>query len=423
MGNFILFSSIPLLLNVDTTVDDEFLSETNISYYTEEDMSSEDWYAEQNTCQEQESCCTETCCPIIDCCCENHYYIGGEYLYWRAWQGGLDRAGLGPEFPGTIKSISFDWEHGFRVTAGAEFCCDWGLSATYTYLRPSGKKTLQGDVIFPTTLPQFVAGGTNFGGVEVAFDTGELNLTRLRSSIKLNYNLVDIELAKFFNCTSCFDFQVSTGVQIGWIDEKISDFYFGDLLISVNQFTSPLSTGNVPVEIDWIQTWDFEGAGLRFGAGGTYKLGCGFFLSSNFHMAALFGEYKTKNNRMIPIFDTSGLQGLLINEAPFFEAVFDEYYFLSAKENFFDFVTNLQLDFQIGWEYWCKCVGFKLSAAYEVFYWVDLAIYRQGLAGDAAITSDTPTEAQFLFAGTSPTSKFTRDIGFHGLVISLDIIY
>lgn len=387
-----------------------------------EAMAEECCYYQENDCVEQETCVPE--CSSLSCCCKNYYYIGADYLYMRAWQGGTDRAGVGPLFTGEIKSIDFDWDHGFRVYAGADFCCDWGISGTYTYLRPSGKKTIEAETIFPTTLPQFVVGGVNFTGeLNVFFETGEANFSKIRSSIDLNYNLIDIELAKFFRCTPCFDFYVSTGVQIALMDETITDFFAGVLSISINQIAQPLTTGIIPIELNWVQSWDFDGAGLRLGASGNYQLGCGFFLGSDFHLAVLFGEYKTRNNRNILLFDTSDLSGLVAQDAPFFDIVFNEYYFVSMQEKFHDFVSNVQLDLGIGWEYWCKCVGFKLKAAYEMFYWWDLVVYRQGAAGDAAFTSANDAEGQFLFAGTSPTTKFTRDLGLHGLVISLDIVF
>lgn len=162
-------------------------------------------------CCDSEPCCEETSCP------ESYFYVGGDYLYLKAFQEGMDRAGMGPEFIGEIRGIDFKWTNGFRAAAGAEFCSDWGVEGTYTYLRPHGKKTTQGERIYPTTLPGFVAGGSNFSTsmrLQFFFDTGEAQYTSIMSTIKVNYDVYDIDLKKLFYCNSCFDGYVSAGVEL-----------------------------------------------------------------------------------------------------------------------------------------------------------------------------------------------------------------
>lgn len=163
--------------------------------------------------------------------------------------------------------------------------------------------------------------------------------------------------------------------------------------------------------------------GLRFGGGGSYQICGGFSVVSAIHFAAVFGKYSNKNNRTIPLLDVSNLQDGLGIQSALYQTAFNEYYLVTMTEKYRNFSSNVVLDLGIGWEDCCEKVGFRLKVAYEIIYWWDLAIYRQGLAGDTAVTSNLITNSDFLFAGTSPTTKFNRELGFQGLVVSLDLVF
>lgn len=349
------------------------------------------------------------------CCCDyEEYYcyepssfwtLSGEFLYWQTLQDSLDIAGKGSVTPGNIKHIEYDWAPGFRVATGGIFCERWGFELRYTYLRPKGSRRVSGEEIFPVALSQFVASGFQSSG----FDIGETIFQKVRSKARFDLNIVDLPL--FFRAvdSDCLTLAFVTGFQGAFLREKISSNWEGNLFIDFNFAESEF----LPFILSEEDRWRFDGGGFKFGAQGEVYLGCGFLFQSSAEFNLLLGRYKNRYNQTPISVEESTL-------APGYNTLFEEFYTVSGREKFCDFTGNVQMQLALGYENQCGCVDYCLKAGWEMMYWYDLAQSRRGLTGKANFESPTVL-FDYTSAGTNATTKNSSSVGFHGLVISLDL--
>ena len=345
----------------------------------------------------------------------NGSYLKGEYLYWHPWQDGPAFAGQGDLYPGDIKYTDFTWTSGFRALLGGHFCDNWTIEASYTYLRPKGKKTLKNGNIYPIIVPAFIVGGALVNSDR--FLATFLSSNTAFSSLKLDYNVLDFEVGRNVSCFDCFDFIVLAGLQGALNNEKLEICFSGDLTAEVVSASglSPLEQ-SVPAEISIVQRWKFDGGGIKVGGIGTYRTRCGFLLYGNGKFNLLFGRYTNKYQHSYTQLEELTLEGG--SDIPI-----SDYYTILGKEKFLSFVPHFQ--FGLGWgvEGTCGCAYYRLKAGWEMDYWFDLVRFRSGLTGNAISSSSFDTFKAPLFSSPHVTTLVPNNLGLQGLVASLEITF
>lgn len=377
------------------------------------------FYCQEGTCSLQNNCTFQECCDSFFVWEDgpDGPFIKGEYLFWKVWQDGLDIAGKGELFPGNVKHFRYQWENGFRVGAGWYFCEDWTIEADYTWLRPRHHTTVKHNEIFPTSLPQFVSGGFKIDLHSDVFNTAtaESKFNFVRSHIRFDYNVLDLEVRRNISYGACFDFDVIAGLQGALLQQKFFSDFEGHLLIQGEQGITTIHD-HLPFEINSFQKWKFSGGGIKVGGAGTYNHCCGFLAYGSGRFNILFGKYQ---NRFDQDVEDIGRH----TSVPEFRSLFKKYYHAAGKENYCDFIANFAFDLGVGYEFLGDCFGFRLLAGWEMTYWMDLAQFRTGLSSKAAQTSLQELNFDFQFSNTNLSQKISRHVGLQGLVVTAEFIF
>ena len=191
------------------------------------------------------SCCELTCC--------GRAFIGGELLYWRAFESGLDTcvptavsdstsgSVVTSTFYGKGKDLRFKWRPGFRIGAGYESACNcWDVGATWTYFHSKAQN------------------GSGF-------------------KWNINLDVVDLLAGYECGCDSCYAMRPFVGVRGARIDQK--------LRIQSSTDGSVVNNSN---------RQNFWGVGPLVGLGGDLSLGCGFSLYASGSISWLYGNFHLK---------------------------------------------------------------------------------------------------------------------------------
>lgn len=165
----------------------------------------------QDCCYEYSDCCSSSSC-------NGDFFVGGEWLYWKAIQ---DK--LGPSFVLVDRSEdpfidrkairpNFNYTSGFRVTAGyVAPCQEWDANISYLYL-PSH-----------ATIGPVVAGTDEV----ITFDADQVlvsevgTVSSIFSKWDLTLSQIDVEFGKNFNYCNCFNVRPFFGFRALWGDQKI----------------------------------------------------------------------------------------------------------------------------------------------------------------------------------------------------------
>jgi len=402
---------------------------------------SEPQQEEQTSCNicAYDCCCQERC---IDRSCMNGFFLSGEYLYWQVCQDGLDIAGSGSSYPGNIKHVDFNWTSGFRAGLGGQWCDDWAFEAAYTYMRPKGSVTVSDDQVHPIWIPEFSA--ESFC-TRITDEMGErrrsvavtiAEFTKAKSKVKFDYNLIDVELRRNIACSPCFHFEAIGGLQGGILEQRNSAKFAGNFFY---QSEDDLGSSNVvdpeqaiaPIEIESSQKWKFSGGGIRVGGAGEYRSCSGFLLFGASRYNLLYGNSKLRYSGEVSEF------GEITLSTPFefpelvdlTVLLFEQYYDISGREKFCNFVSNVNSRIGFGFENTCGCVYFRLEAAWEITYWQNLCQYRKGLSQKGVFIENeaqgapSTKESCIVHTDITNTTKVARDVTLHGLTFSVQVTF
>jgi Legionella pneumophila major outer membrane protein precursor len=194
-------------------------------------------------------------------CCGGDLFISGDFLYWRAFESGLDICVprhvsdtieddiVISRFNGKGRNPHFKWDPGFRVGAGFEFGSNnWDIGAFWTHFHSH-------------------AHSSN--------DEDELHW-------KINFDVIDIVAG--YNCDlgSCFSLRPFLGIRGARIDQKLH----------VKEF--PLSSDDDPITIARNNKEDFRGIGPLLGLEFDWDIGCGFSFYTNASISWLYGNFDVK---------------------------------------------------------------------------------------------------------------------------------
>lgn len=205
-------------------------------------------------------------------------FIFADWLLWNAHEDGLGYA-IKSEFPDVIsdahaKSVSFDWNFGFRVGAGYNMCHDgWDIKATYLRFNSHGRSEIHAgdDFILPVRATP---------ADEVAFSTAAKSNTYIR----LLLNQVDLDLGREFYVSKWMTLRPHMGLRANWIRQK-----WGINYRTMAGFATPNH-----IEIFMKDHW--YGIGLEGGLDTLWGLGSGWSIYGNIDASILYGLHRMKRD-------------------------------------------------------------------------------------------------------------------------------
>ena len=138
--------------------------------------------------------------------------INASFIFWQAKEKGLDFLYAHPTSAAENKnkwiSNDFDFKPGFKVGLGVNFDYDnWDLNTEYTWLYLTDTKTKNsqnGYTLYPTW---------SINGADQAITEG-------KTSWKLRFNVIDLELARSFYAGTNLTLRPHFGLRGGWIYQK-----------------------------------------------------------------------------------------------------------------------------------------------------------------------------------------------------------
>jgi hypothetical protein len=178
--------------------------------------------------------------------------LHGDYLLVRPRRNALDFAVSSPNVTsapgGSVESLFWETRSGFSAGGSLPIGHGWEGRLDYSYFFSQGNRSL--------TTPD---GGTLFATLSHGgfFD----DVASAAASSSINYNVIDLELAKHLAVSDGLDLTLSGGGRFAWINQQFTAIYNGG------------SGGAVNAVID--SPVYFRGAGLSAGAEGFWKLGPG----------------------------------------------------------------------------------------------------------------------------------------------------
>jgi hypothetical protein len=230
------------------------------------------------------SCYLPDCCPASFC---EHVFIEGEFLYWRAYQGGLDgcismensdettqNGEVISRFKGKKNDPHFQWRPGYRVGVGFLSDSCWDMAAYWTnfHSRAEGNRSCAQDQRW-----------------------------------KLDFQVVDVLVGYKFCVQSCFTFRPFIGVRGAKIDQSVKALQSRAFLSS--------HVGEHNKE-------QFSGVGPLFGIEGNVNLGYGFSLYADAATSILYGNYNV-NLRKLDLFRGGASFSYLKQRLNGYQTVFD----------------------------------------------------------------------------------------------------
>lgn len=179
------------------------------------------------------------------------YNIGfsASYLYWYAYQGGLDLGTLynsasAPAEGNKTVNFDFNYHSAFKVGFSMQPDLDrWGVNAEYTRVHLTEKEsqnhTAQLDAISTDWLRNSSATATN-----------------VDARWHLSYDIIDLNVTKPFCFETCFLFSPHIGLRGGWIDQLCNvDYTINSLTVkSRNRFDSSLIGPRIGAVGSWLWT-------------------------------------------------------------------------------------------------------------------------------------------------------------------------
>jgi hypothetical protein len=255
-------------------------------------------------------------------CCAGGFFAEADYLFMRARRRAMDFVLVDPVHrgvpEGTIESLEWEDNSGVRAGGGYHFCEGWEVGAYYTYFQTRAQRTLEappGGTLFATL--------THPGGIE------QVQTATADSSLK--FNVVDVEVGRWFDICDSFAVRCFGGARFAWIDQNLNAFYNGG---DANHaaVSSPIN---------------FDGAGIRIGGEGRWKMGKGFSLYARGSGSLLEGRFRT---HLIEINDGG--------------AVVDA----NVSDRFEKLVPVAELGLGVAWEYRC----FQVRLGYEMSNWFNM---------------------------------------------------
>lgn len=291
----------------------------------------------------------------------NNWYTSFSVIYWHPKMGGTEYAytntldniiftvSTGPNRTATtftvqrpnpphgdVKANDFGWDSGLKAGIGYKTPHDnWDIYARYTWLNAEDTASTRKDV--PSILIPLKSLAALVSG-------------RAKSSANIDYNNIEIELARAFFISSHFSIRPHIDVKTTWLDlDQNITYTFSDYR------NTPFSGLDFKVKHD-CKIW---GLGPRAGIDGKVFVGNGFSLHGEIAGSILYGYFKTRHKENWPLVQRSETT-----------TVGGKYY--SIKDKFHQFIPFVQMFMGLGWDTFFHNDRQHLSfkGGYEVqYYW------------------------------------------------------
>ena len=268
--------------------------------------------------------CGAPACGNAECAgCVGGLFVDAEYLLMKPTRRQTDFVIIDPSRDGTpqgtIESVSWDTDSGFRVGGGYGFPgAGWEVGGYYTYFHSSGHdfaSSPAGGTLFATL--------THPGGIEQV-DTAD-------AGTAFNYQIFDIEVGRRFEVGDSFTVRVFGGGRFAWIKQSLNVLYNGG--DATNAFVAS------PIK--------FNGAGLRVGGEGYWNFWRGFSLFARAGASLLEGNFHTS------LLETNN-NGGTIN--------------VNVSDSFENMVPVAELGLGVAWHY----RNIFVTASYEMTNWFNM---------------------------------------------------
>lgn len=301
--------------------------------------------------------------------CPRDFYIHVDGLLMQAKEDGLkfavrDSNGVASAIAnGEVLGFSNDgsdygYNPGMRFGLGFYLNHDaWNLDFNWTWLNITEYKS---ESVEPSgkLIPQFAVG--------VSTPAGSFGRSA-SSAWNINYDMLDIRLAKAYHISRYLIMKPHFGLRAGWIDQHFSVDYAG--ATTTDQFHHHSEN-------------DFWGVGSRLGFDSQWMLGKGFWLFGNFAASMLFGKFDIDQHLTI---STDG---------------FD------IEDNFYQNTPNMEMVLGFGWGHFFSRQKYyvSLEAAYEFHEWWDqlnIRKFQSGAGTPGAFTNDTVARGNLTLNGFS----------------------
>lgn len=318
-----------------------------------------------NTC---DTC--NTCNDCYDPCDCGGFEFYADFIWWKPCVDDLDYAAVKESSSRDNfkhRCICPEWEPGFRVGfAMPDFYCDWGLSASWTYIESDDSGSVKkDDLVYGSLLHANVQPGHMFDQASASWDT--------------TYHEWDLLFSTDLSCKECHHFMPFFGLAGIFLDQKFSaDYYDKD---NAGKYVKTATAA-----------WDSDiwGIGLRAGTEYQYRFSDCLSFFSKAWGSILYsegdGELDSKDRSGVP--EGSGQ--------------------IKAKD---DDCCQLMPGWHIGAGFiydssWCDC-DFQFRLGYEFLQWCNVPNHR-------VYDRDSVTHS---------TSPSTRTFGFHGLMAGLGMSF
>jgi Legionella pneumophila major outer membrane protein precursor len=251
-----------------------------------------------------------------DGCLSGKFFAVGEYLLLQPRRTDLDFVVVSSSTStlalGSIESVDWHSNSGFRVGGGYQLPDHWEIGAYYTYLWTDNSRSLNappGGALWPTLSQPLIP--LSFADSAVA-------------AASLQYQLFDVEIGQRFEPNASTSIWLGGGGRFAWIDQNLQATYSGG--------TIPLTTVSSPI--------NFYGAGLRFGAEGDWKVYHGIGFYGRAFGSLLTGDFRTSFVEGINTVGVSDVTDRIRKIVP---------------------VTELGLGVYWQWENWRAQIGYEMS--------------------------------------------------------------
>lgn len=155
-------------------------------------------------------------------CHDLGFYVFADPLYWHADVDNTDREYLAKQITmnefltpinssGPNQQLAFKWDWGYRVGLGIDFAHDqWDANIYYTGFQNTSDKS-------SFTVP--ASGGVNVLNGAVPLSTDKVGAAILSGSAiaKLHFNVIDVELGRFFKVSPTVSLRPHVGAKAAWI--------------------------------------------------------------------------------------------------------------------------------------------------------------------------------------------------------------
>lgn len=299
--------------------------------------------------------------------CGPTFILGLDLLYWYAGESGLPYAiktitnslAIDPNsspggqvLPVKYKYMASNWRPGGRATLGFHPTDGWDMVADWTYFR--SQKTQDSTVPFFGEFPVVGSLALLDPYNTIPIEEFAFYFNKIKAKWSLNFNQVDLLLARKYWLSCSFNMRPYAGLRGGWTSTHFRVRATNSFVSGANTFT--------PDFTDKFKN-KFWGTGIVAGLEPTWNFLENVALFGNVSGALLWGQYKLSD---------AHLSGVFRDEEPFREFISSD-----AKGSFFAMQSILDLAIGLRFEkFYCSggtYLGFDLG--WEHHIWFD-HVYR-----------------------------------------------